>query len=360
MNNAGYLILFIVDPPKRPMIEIPDYTRLPVVVPMPGLNTQRTFKRQENTKPIDYSKNYLKVSNIQSEKCRIGSNIQELPYTTLVTGTHNFNEECCIGGGAWGTVYLGDIPPFGCVAVKKLHSSDVPDPVAQFRSEIETLSQLSHENLLPLYGFSVDGPSLCLIYQFMENGALQDRLSSQDSSKFLSCKTRLDIALGAASGLCHLHNALDRPIVHRDVKTANILLDTNLTPKLGDFGLVRFGSNGSKSYATTTIFGTSAYMAPEAFRGDVSIKMDVFSFGVVLLELLTGLPPFDEDREGWDIVSHVLELDDINTIVDNKAGKWNENIVNNLYCLIKDCLHSEKKKRPNMNIVLERLKELNI
>lgn len=102
-------------------------------------------------------------------------------------GTQNFNNEYQIGGGAWGTVYVGTLPaPLGRVAIKRLHSTGVPgDPAAQFRSEVETLSQLSHTNLLPLLGFSVDGPSLCLVYQFMQNGSLQDRLATQVSLHFV-------------------------------------------------------------------------------------------------------------------------------------------------------------------------------
>ncbi|CAG2066561.1 unnamed protein product, partial [Timema podura] len=127
-----------------------------------------------------------------------------------------------------------------------------------------------------------------------------------DPNVILPWQLRLQIALGTSRGILHLHTAYEKPLIHRDIKSANILLDQDLQPKLGDFGLVRLGSSGQQSQSvamTTTVFGTSAYMAPEAFRGDVSVKLDTFSFGVVLLELLTGLPPYDEGREGCDLVS---------------------------------------------------------
>ena len=120
----------------------------------------------------------------------------------------------------------------------------------------------------------------------------------------LQAVQRLRIAYGTSEGIQYLHTAShSKPLVHRDIKTANILLDSQLEPKIGDFGLVRLGGGSpgqdrTKTVLTTTVVGTSAYMAPEAVRGEVSVKLDVFSFGVVLLELLTALPPMDENRLG--------------------------------------------------------------
>lgn len=113
------------------------------------------------------------------------------------------------------------------------------------------------------------------------------------------------IILGTAKAVAYLHTAFDIPLIHRDIKSANILLDCTRKPKLCDFGLIKPTPN-QNTITGTSVFGTSAYMAPEAFRGDISVKLDTFSFGVVILELLTGLPPLDENREGCDIVRSIF------------------------------------------------------
>ncbi|XP_039275902.1 interleukin-1 receptor-associated kinase 4 [Nilaparvata lugens] len=285
-------------------------------------------------------------------------------YADLRAATNNFDEGFVIGRGAWGSVYRGELNSPNHqeaveVAIKRLHSEGTPgDPFLQFQTEIEQLSQLSHQNLLPLVGYSIHGPELCLVYSYMENGSLMDRLASQEA---LHWKTRVNIALGSAEGILFLHTVLPKPLVHRDVKTANILLDGEMIPKLGDFGLVRLGSSGEKdtSVKTKLAVGTSAYMAPEAFQGDISVKMDVFSFGVVMLELLTGLPPFDEDREERDIASHFLDQEErpILEHLDQTAGTWEPSIAEELSKLALGCLES-KKKRPNMMNVSQILRDI--
>ncbi|GFR28320.1 interleukin-1 receptor-associated kinase 4 [Trichonephila clavata] len=249
-----------------------------------------------------------------------------------------------IGEGSYGSVYRATISGI-TVAVKQLK-----EPIdKQFFTELNILVRCKHENLLSLLGCSIDGPKCCLVYEYMPNGSLQDRLTCIGNSPPLSSLTRLHIAYCSALGLNYLHTFSDIPMVHRDVKSANILLDRNFVPKIGDFGLVRIGgSNTSSTVAITeNVIGTSVYMAREAFCGDVSVKLDTFSFGVVLLELLTGLPPYDPKREDRDLITHMESCDDILTMLDQKVI-WNVQNAIALHKIAKRCLIPLKKPRPTI------------
>lgn len=271
-----------------------------------------------------------------------------------------------LGSGAFGSVFLAlgiaDKP----VAVKKLFLDNmdivnVDDPVTkQFTNEVEVLCKYKHENLLSLVGYSCDGPTYCLLYEFIPGGALKDRL--QNIEEKLIWTDRLYIALGTSRAVSYLHTAYNVPLIHRDIKTANILLDCTNKPKLCDFGLIKLLPNQNTN-TSTSAFGTNAYMAREAFRGDVSVKLDSYSFGVVLLELITGLPPIDENREGCDLVTHVEEVcdDNITPLVDTKAGSWvakEINFAEELYKISIKCLEQNKKRRPTMVEVTEKLSDL--
>lgn len=287
------------------------------------------------------------------------SGFTHFAYATIKEMTNNFSDLPYVEGGnklgegAFGVVYLARVQLAGRekkVAVKRLASGEnkVED---QFKTEIEVLSRCVHENLLPLVGYSCDGPDWCLVYDHMANGSLQDRLACLGGSPPLGWRLRVAIGEGAARGIVYLHTHQERPLVHRDIKSANILLDEHFTPKVGDFGLVRLGSGGTNTATlikTTTVFGTSAYMAPEAFRGDISVKMDTFSFGIVLLELLTGLPSYQEDREGCDLLSYVQESEaEPAELLDEKAGQWDIDIATQLSALADLCTEA-KKRRPTM------------
>lgn len=275
-----------------------------------------------------------------------------------------------LGSGAFGSVFLALNLVKKPVAVKKLFLNNVDvvnvdDAVTkQFKNEVEVLSKYKHENLLSLIGYSCDGPTYCLLYEFMAGGALKDRLQSSQSEDKLIWTDRMYIALGTARAVSYLHTAYSTPLIHRDIKTANILLDCNNKPKIGDFGLVKLLTSQNTN-TSTSAFGTSAYMAREAFRGDVSVKLDTFSFGVVLLELITGLPPLDENRDGLDIVTHVEEICDdesgISPLIDTRAGSWiakDKNFAEELYKICRKCLEENKKKRPTMVEISEQLTEL--
>ncbi|KAK3866155.1 hypothetical protein Pcinc_028293 [Petrolisthes cinctipes] len=273
--------------------------------------------------------------------------------TNDFTGLHVDEGGNKLGEGAFGVVFLASVIVGGHpkrVAIKKLNAGEIKVE-EQFKTEIEVLSRCVHVNLLRLVGYSCDGPAWCLLYDYMSNGNLQDRLDCKGGSAPLGWETRVRIGEGSARGIAYLHTMQDRPLVHRDIKSANILLDHDLTPKVGDFGLVRLGGSGTHTRTlikTTTVFGTSAYMAPEAFRGDISVKMDTFSFGIVLLELLTGLPSFDQDREGCDLLSYVQESEaTVDQLLDGQAGTWDYSVAKQLFALAELCTQA-KKNRPTM------------
>eukprot|EP00092_Neocalanus_flemingeri_P030027 GFUD01032601.1.p1 GENE.GFUD01032601.1~~GFUD01032601.1.p1 ORF type:complete len:521 (-),score=145.69 GFUD01032601.1:60-1622(-) len=274
-----------------------------------------------------------------------------------------------IGAGAFGSVYYGKLSgQLGLVntaiAVKRI-SRDLVKIEEQFNNEVEIMGLVCHQNLLTLLAYSCDGEDLCLLYPYMENGSVEERLAMKvEGKRALTPMQRLKIAHGSAEGLLYLHNAShSKPLVHRDIKTANILLDSNNDPKIGDFGLVRLGGGAEEEGRTSTVLtqtvvGTSAYMAPEAVRGEVTVKLDVFSFGVVILELLTGLPAMDQDRETRDLVGHMDELlDDDGEIEDHLDKKfalmeWRQVSPKQFYLVAQDCL-LKKKDRPYMGKVCE-------
>nr|CAH7725077.1 unnamed protein product [Callosobruchus chinensis] len=288
--------------------------------------------------------------------------LPHLSYTELEAATNNFDEASVeengrlLGRGSFGTVFLA----FGLLdkplAVKKLIlkmqntevETEVDTITKQFTNEVEILSKYKHENLLELLGYSCDGSRYCLLYEYVPGGTLRYRLKGED--KKLMWKDRIRIGTGTAKAVAYLHTAYSTPLIHRDIKSLNILLDENNQPKLCDFGLIKTAPSEDTINATT-IFGTSAYMAPEAFKGNISVKLDTFSYGVVLLELLTSLPPNDDAREDNDLVTHVYGTDDKMSLVDKTAGTWEENQVNyaeKLFGIASNCVEERKKDRPTM------------
>ncbi|XP_070762861.1 interleukin-1 receptor-associated kinase 4 isoform X3 [Enoplosus armatus] len=279
-------------------------------------------------------------------------------YNELMKMTGNFDDRpisgggCRLGEGGFGTVYKGlvnDKP----VAVKKLNPMDdvsLDELRVQFSQEIETLKVLKHENLVDMVGFSCDGQHPCLVYAFMANGSLLDRLACLEESPPLSWPQRCLIAEGIARGLEYLHS---NHHIHRDVKSANILLDEEFVAKISDFGLTRASAKRtSTTMMTERIVGTRAYMAPEALRGEITPRSDVFSFGVVLLELLSGLPPVDENREPQFLMEMRYDIDDedeeltFEDFLDRKMGDWELSQVESIYSLACNCLHERKNRRP--------------
>ncbi|KAL8612356.1 hypothetical protein ACOMHN_020175 [Nucella lapillus] len=298
--------------------------------------------------------------------------IQSIRYTMLSALTNNFCDDPLekggnlIGSGGFGMVYLGKFHNGFQIAVKCLKQTGQikrEDLIKQFENEVKTLSTYRHDNVVHLLGYSIDGASqcLCLIYQYLPNGSLEDRLARLKGSPPLSSDMRLKIVKGTANGIQYLN---DNGHVHRDIKSANILLDSEFTAKVGDFATVLSAPSGdSKTVAqASVVIGTPAYLAPEAIRFDVSTKLDSYSFGVVLLEVITGLPAQDDEREEISLTGHIMEnVEDpaeIHDYVDQSAGSWHDGVIDKLYDMAMRCLTHSKKRRPNVRDIRPELEAL--
>jgi len=238
----------------------------------------------------------------------------------------NLDEEKLIGSGGTGKVYRLDLKKgVGTVAVKQLWKGN---QVKVLATEMNTLGKIRHKNILKLYACLLRGGSSFLVFEYMENGnvfqALHREIKAGEGE--LDWYKRYRIALGAAKGLAYLHHDCPLPIIHRDIKSTNILLDENYEPKIADFGVAKIaeGFSSQRESETSCFAGTHGYIAPElAYTLDVTEKSDVYSFGVVLLELVTGKRPIeDEYGEGKDLVywvsTHLNTLEDVLKILDNK------------------------------------------
>ncbi|KAK6922447.1 Protein kinase domain [Dillenia turbinata] len=212
----------------------------------------------------------------------------------LAAATKNFRPECFLGEGGFGRVYKGWLESGQVVAVKQLDRDGLQGN-REFLVEVLMLSLLHHSNLVNLIGYCADGDQRLLVYEFMPLGSLEDHLHDLPPEKEpLDWNTRMKIAAGAAKGLEYLHDKANPPVIYRDFKSSNILLDEGFHPKLSDFGLAKLGPVGDKSHVSTRVMGTYGYCAPEyAMTGQLTVKSDVYSFGVVFLELITGRKAID-------------------------------------------------------------------
>ncbi|CAL9184721.1 unnamed protein product [Musa hybrid cultivar] len=226
--------------------------------------------------------------------------VQVFTYKQLHSATGGFGKRSVVGHGSFGAVYRGALPDGRKVAVKLM---DRPGKQGEeeFKMEVELLTRLHSPYLLTLIGHCSDGGHRLLVYEFMANGGLQEHLyptkGSYGGISKLDWDTRMQIALEAAKGLQYLHEHVNPPVIHRDFKSSNILLDIYFHAKVSDFGLAKLGSNKAGGHVSTRVLGTQGYVAPEyALSGRLTTKSDVYSYGVVLLELLTGRVPVDMNR----------------------------------------------------------------
>ncbi|GAB4833015.1 Probable serine/threonine-protein kinase pbl21 [Ancistrocladus abbreviatus] len=217
-------------------------------------------------------------------------------FLELAAATKNFREANLIGEGGFGKVYRSQLDNGQIVAIKRLNLEDSLQGNQEFIVEVLMLSLLHHPNLVTLIGYCAEGDQRLLVYEYMPMGSLADHLFEPDRGT-LDWNARIKIAIGAARGLECLHMAKP-PVIYRDLKSANILLDRDFNPKLSDFGLAKLGPDGDKSHVSTRVMGTYGYCAPDyAMSGKLTLKSDIFSFGVVLLELITGRRAYDISRK---------------------------------------------------------------
>ncbi|PPS18182.1 hypothetical protein GOBAR_AA02401 [Gossypium barbadense] len=217
-----------------------------------------------------------------------GIDVPFFDFESILAATNNFSEENKLGKGGFGPVYMGKFPGGEEVAVKRL-SSVSGQGLEEFKNEVVLIAKLQHRNLVRLLGYCIKGEEKILLYEYMPNKSLDSLLFGESSSQQLDWATRFNIILGIARGLLYLHQDSRLRIIHRDLKTSNILLDAEMNPKISDFGLARMIQGKQTEANTLRVIGTYGYMAPEyALDGLFSVKSDVFSFGIVVLEIISG------------------------------------------------------------------------
>ncbi|XP_062115768.1 probable LRR receptor-like serine/threonine-protein kinase At1g56140 [Humulus lupulus] len=276
-------------------------------------------------------------------------------YSELKTATNDFNSTNKLGEGGFGPVYKGTLEDGRVVAVKQL-SVTSHQGKSQFVAEIATISAVQHRNLVKLYGCCIEGDKRLLVYEYLENKSLDQALFGKHSLK-LDWSTRFDICMGVARGLTYLHEESRLRIVHRDVKASNILLDYNLIPKISDFGLAKLYDD-KQTHISTRVAGTIGYLAPEyAMRGHLTEKTDIFAFGVVALELVSGRPnsdsTLDEERMyllewAWDLLEQGRELE----LVDSELSDFEEEEVKRIIGVALLCTQTSPTVRPPMSRVV--------
>lgn len=303
-------------------------------------------------------------------------NLKEFTFADLKSTTKNFKSDTLLGEGGFGKVYKGWIDERTyapsksgsgmVVAIKKLNPESVQG-FQEWQSEVNFLGRLSHPNLVKLLGYCWEDKELLLVYEFMQKGSLENHLFRKNPNiEPLSWDIRLKIAVGAARGLTFLHTS-DKKVIYRDFKASNILLDGNYNAKISDFGLAKLGPSGGESHVTTRVMGTYGYAAPEYIAtGHLYVKSDVYGFGVVLLEMLSGRRALDTKRPTgqqnlieWlkPLLSQKKKLK--TTVMDARIeGQYSSKAMVQAAQLTLKCLEADPKNRPSMKEVVEVLEQI--
>lgn len=303
------------------------------------------------------------------------SNLKSFTFTELRSATRNFRPDSVLGEGGFGSVFKGWIdehtltaakPGTGMViAVKRLNQEGFQGH-REWLAEINYLGQLHHPNLVTLVGYCLEDDHRLLVYEFMPRGSLENHLFRRGSYfQPLSWNLRIKVALGAAKGLAFLHNA-NTQVIYRDFKTSNILLDSNYNAKLSDFGLAKDGPVGDKSHVSTRVMGTYGYAAPEYLAtGHLTSRSDIYSFGVVFLEMLSGRRAVDKNRPAGEqkLVEWakpcLSSKRKIFRVLDTRIeGQYSLGGALKAADLALRCLSTDAKLRPKMDEVVATLEQL--
>ncbi|PIN17590.1 Serine/threonine protein kinase [Handroanthus impetiginosus] len=293
----------------------------------------------------------------------LGFSKSTFTYEELAMATDGFSNANLLGQGGFGYVHRGVLPNGKEVAVKQLKAGSGQGE-REFQAEVEIISRVHHKHLVSLVGYCITGTQRMLVYEFVPNNTLEFHLHGK-GRPVMDWPTRLKIALGAAKGLAYLHEDCHPKIIHRDIKAANILLDFNFEAKVADFGLAKFSSD-AHTHVSTRVMGTFGYMAPEyASSGKLTDKSDVFSFGVMLLELITGRRPVDTNQSFIDdslvdwarpLLTRALEDGNFDTLIDKRLiNDHNHNEMARMVACAAACVRHSARRRPRMSQVVRAL-----
>ncbi|XP_023769964.1 proline-rich receptor-like protein kinase PERK1 [Lactuca sativa] len=293
----------------------------------------------------------------------LGFSKSTFTYEELAMATEGFSEANLLGQGGFGYVHKGVLPNGKEVAVKSLKAGSGQGE-REFQAEVEIISRVHHKHLVSLVGYCISGDQRMLVYEFVPNNTMEYHLHGKNRP-VMDFSTRLRIALGAAKGLAYLHEDCHPKIIHRDIKAANILLEFNFEAKVADFGLAKITSDVA-THVSTRVMGTFGYLAPEyAASGKLTEKSDVFSYGVMLLELITGRRPVDTAQTFMDdslvdwarpLLTRALEDGNFDSIVDQRLPKdYNHSEMARMVSCAAVCVRHSARRRPKMSQVVRAL-----
>ncbi|OAY66844.1 putative LRR receptor-like serine/threonine-protein kinase [Ananas comosus] len=285
--------------------------------------------------------------------------VKSFTFEEMAAATSNFSDSTQVGQGGYGKVYRGVLADGIVVAIKRAQQGSLQGS-KEFCTEIELLSRLHHRNLVALLGYCDEEDEQMLVYEFMPNGTLRDHLSPR-SKEPLNFSMRLRIALGSARGILYLHTEADPPIFHRDIKATNILLDSKFVAKVADFGLSRLApiptaEGTTPGHVSTVVKGTPGYLDPEYFlTHKLTDKSDVYSLGVVFLELLTGMQPISHGKNIVREVAMASQSGMTFSVIDKRMGSYPSECVEKFLSLALMCCQDETDARPSMMEVVREL-----
>ncbi|KAL9234141.1 hypothetical protein vseg_009044 [Gypsophila vaccaria] len=283
-------------------------------------------------------------------------------FTAIKQVTGNFSDAYRLGHGGFGVVYLGKLPDGKPVAVKRLSNAS-SQGIKEFKTEACLTARLQHKNLVKLFGFCSEKQDMLLVYEFLPNKSLDRLLFDPQRRAYLVWKTRYKIIVGLAQGLSYLHEDSQPIIIHRDLKPSNILLDEDMNPKIADFGIAKPFEVDQTQRNTRRVAGTFGYMAPEyATTGRISAKTDIFSFGIIVLEILSGLRNNGSypDVQGDDLVNYAWRLwnegNHLQLVDSSLQGNYSRCEVERCIHIGLLCVQRDPTKRPDISSVLQMLK----
>ncbi|CAI9296323.1 unnamed protein product [Lactuca saligna] len=304
-----------------------------------------------------------KGKSFSSQRYNVAS---RFTFRELCVATQNFKDSNLIGEGGFGCVYKGRLESGKIVAVKQLNLNGLQGH-QEFIVEVLMLSLLRHSNLVTLIGYCTDGDQRLLVYEYMPLGSLENHLFDlEPNQEPLDWHTRLKIAVGAARGLEYLHCKANPPVIYRDLKSSNILLDNDFNSKLSDFGLAKLGPVGDNTHVSTRVMGTYGYCAPDyAMSGKLTIKSDIYSFGVVLLELITGRKAIDMNKKpseqnlvAWSLPFLKDRKKFIQLVDPLLEGRFSVRSVHNVVAVTAMCLQEQANFRPFIGDIVVALEYL--